>query len=307
MKFSVITPLFNGMPEVKKCIGSVKSQASNSISIEHFIQDGGSNDNSLQFLETYTNDQLNTTNDDGKYYNFNFQSSKDKGMYDAINKGWSRSTGDIYSWLNHDEQYLPGTLTIVDRFFQNNPDVDVVYGNMIVVDKDGNPLSARREIPIRENYVKHNFLYAISCTIFFRSSLFHEGILKFNDNLICAGDLELMLKLINYGKKIVHIDKYFSLFGVDGSNLSVKKSDILNSEIKKIQSSYGASNNKIVRFFYKSLRCIERILKGCYKTDSIIFKYVLNENSDFVIRSCTDISSRFTYDHVNKIMNRNKL
>ena len=105
----------------------------------------------------------------------------------------------------------------------------------------------------------------------------------------------------------MHIDKYLSLFGVDGSNLSVTYKNKMNEEIKKIQSSYGASNNKIVRFFYKSLRCIERILRGCYKTDSIIFKYALNENSDFVIRSCTDISSRFTYDHVNKIMNRNKL
>ena len=107
MKFSVVTPLFNGMPELKKCIGSVKSQASNSIRVEHLIQDGGSNDNSIEFLENYMNNQLNVTNDEGKNYDFNFQSSNDKGMYDAINKGWLRSTGDIYSWLNHDEQYLP--------------------------------------------------------------------------------------------------------------------------------------------------------------------------------------------------------
>ena len=107
MKFSVVTPLFNGMPELKKSVfGSVKSQASNSIRVEHLIQDGGSNDNSIEFLENYMNNQLNVTNDEGKNYDFNFQSSNDKGMYDAINKGWLRSTGDIYSWLNHDEQTL---------------------------------------------------------------------------------------------------------------------------------------------------------------------------------------------------------
>ena len=54
MKFSVITPLFNGMPELKKCIGSVKSQASNSIAVEHIIQDGVSNDSSLEFLKNYS-------------------------------------------------------------------------------------------------------------------------------------------------------------------------------------------------------------------------------------------------------------
>lgn len=304
MKISVITPVYNGMPQLKRCIGSVRSQSNEKFEIEHIIQDGLSSDETVNFLSAFQNINNNKT---PKNYNFQYESSKDKGMYDAINKGWKKAKGDIYSWLNHDEQYLPGTLAIVSRYFENNPDVDIIYGNMIVVDKDGNPLAARREIPLRENLVKHSFLYAISCTIFFRSSLFHNGLLSFDDNLVCAGDLDLMLKLMSSGKKIIHIDKYLSLFGVDGSNLSVTNSYTLNNEIERIQLSYGASKNKIVRFYYKSLRCIERILKGCYKTDSITFKFILNENSDFVIRSCTDISSRFTYDYVNKIMNKNKL
>ena len=75
MKFSVVTPLYNGMPHLPKCIGSVKSQASKSISVEHLIQDGESIDNSLEFLEFYNQDQLNEINNEDKYYDFNFQSS----------------------------------------------------------------------------------------------------------------------------------------------------------------------------------------------------------------------------------------
>ncbi|MFL2859460.1 MAG: glycosyltransferase [Pontiellaceae bacterium] len=302
MKISVITPVYNGMPQLPRCIGSVKSQLNNNIEIEHIIQDGLSLDNTVNFLSEF--DDLNKNNKNYKSYYFHYESNKDKGMYDAINKGWEKATGDIYCWLNHDEQYLPETLLKVTEHFKKNPDVDVIYGNMIVVDPDGNPLAARREIPLRSSYIKHDFLYAISCTIFFRANLFDEGILKFNDNLICAGDLDLMLKIMNSGKKIEHINRYFSLFGVDGSNLSVINRNILDNEIEKIQRINGASEYKIIRLFYKILRRMERLFKGCYKTDSILFKYILNENSDYVYRSGKNISFRFTYDHVNKIMNK---
>ena len=211
MKFSVITPLFNGMPELKKCIGSVKSQASNSIAVEHIIQDGESNDSSLEFLKNYSISR-NFINPN---YKFIMSSEKDKGMYDAINKGWRISNGDILSWLNHDEQYLPGTLNHVSKIFQNDHSIDVVYGNMIVIKKDGTPIAARREIPLRKIYVQNDFLYAISCTIFFRRSLFDEGVLNFNSDYKNAGDLDLMLKILCMNKKIHFENKYFSLFGVD--------------------------------------------------------------------------------------------
>ena len=198
MKFSVVTPLFNGMPELKKCVGSVKSQASNHINVEHLIQDGKSNDNSLEFLKNY----LNSSNHFKPNYKLIYDSKKDKGMYDAINNGWKISTGDIFSWLNHDEQYLPGTLMHVSKIFQNDNSVDVVYGNMIVIKKNGEPIAARREIPLKKIYVQNDFLYAISCTIFFRRSLFDEGILNFNSNYKCAGDLDLILKILRKNKKI---------------------------------------------------------------------------------------------------------
>ena len=227
MKFSVITPLFNGMPELKKCIGSVKSQTSNSIAVEHIIQDGESNDSSLEFLKNYSISR-NFINPN---YKFIMSSEKDKGMYDAINKGWRISNGDILSWLNHDEQYLPGTLNHVSKIFQNDNSIDVVFGNMIVIKKDGTPIAARREIPLRKIYVQNDFLYAISCTIFFRRSLFDEGVLNFNSDYKNAGDLDLMLKILCMNKKIHFENKYFSLFGVDGNNLSITGKKIMEKEM----------------------------------------------------------------------------
>ena len=197
MKFSVITPCFNGESGIDKCIGSTRAQASPSVEVEHIVQDGVSRDGTVDFLSTFS-DRISAQPESG--YSFSFKSEADQGMYDAINRGWSRADGDILSWLNHDEQYLP-TLDKVARVFAAEPDVDVVYGNMIVVD-GAETLAAQTEIP-RSTYIKHDFLYAISCTIFFRAVI-DEGLLVFDNQLGHAGDLDLMLGIVTAGKKIVH-------------------------------------------------------------------------------------------------------
>ena len=299
MKFSVITPLFNGMPELKKCIGSVKSQASNSIAVEHIIQDGESNDSSLKFLKNYSISR-NFINPN---YKFIMSSEKDKGMYDAINKGWRISNGDILSWLNHDEQYLPGTLNHVSKIFQNDHSIDVVYGNMIVIKKDGTPIAARREIPLRKIYVQNDFLYAISCTIFFRRSLFDEGVLNFNSDYKNAGDLDLMLKILCMNKKIHFENKYFSLFGVDGNNLSVTGKQNMEKEMNEIQKKYGRLNYLPLRKACKILRMIERFINKCYLKDDLSYEFAIDEVPNYQKIEKSKIGFRFTYEKVNKKIN----
>jgi len=297
MKFSIITPLYNGLPHLPKCVGSIKAQASDKVCIEHLVQDGLSNDGSVNFLNKYYDQCLKNKN-----YYFDFQSKKDDGMYDAINCGWNRASGDILCWLNHDEQYLPGTIEHIADMFNKYPDVDVIYGDMIVVDPSGNSLAARREIPLREFYVKHDFLYAISCTIFFRRALFDEGLMEFNPKLKNAGDLDLILGILKEKKKFFHTKKYLSLFGVDGENLSVALKDNMNKEMKEIQIKHGAIDNFFVRKLVKILRIIERLFNGCYKLDDLSYLYAINEKPIYEKKTYRNIGSRFTYEIVEKKM-----
>src|SRR6185295_19675906 len=69
---------------------------------------------------------------------------KDDGMYDAINRGLRRANGEICGYLNCDEQYLPGALREVDEYFQSHPQIDVLFGDAILINSDGVPLSYRR-------------------------------------------------------------------------------------------------------------------------------------------------------------------
>ena len=68
-------------------------------------------------------------------------SEEDSGQGEAINKGLTRAKGDIIAWLNSDDYYLPGTLSAVVKLFEENPDVVMVYGNMLAVDEQGRTIN----------------------------------------------------------------------------------------------------------------------------------------------------------------------
>lgn len=100
-KISVVTPVFNGEEFIEKCILSIKNQ--NYDNYEHIIIDGGSTDNTLTIVKKYE-----------KEYPVKIVSEKDNGMYDAIVKGFSIATGEIFAWLNADDTYLPWAFQIMN-------------------------------------------------------------------------------------------------------------------------------------------------------------------------------------------------
>lgn len=89
MKVTIITVVFNGEKYIKDCIDSILYQDYKNI--EYVVIDGGSTDGTLSIIESYRSKI---------HY---FISEKDKGMYDALNKGIKAATGDIIGILNADD------------------------------------------------------------------------------------------------------------------------------------------------------------------------------------------------------------
>ncbi|HRK91499.1 MAG TPA: glycosyltransferase family 2 protein [Anaerolineales bacterium] len=120
---SIITPSFSQAKYLEQTIRSVLSQ--DHPRIEYIVMDGASTDGSVDTIEKYA--------DELTYW----ESQKDNGQADAINKGFARASGDIIAWLNSDDFYLPGTVSAAVKIFDENPDVVLVYGNMLAVDENG--------------------------------------------------------------------------------------------------------------------------------------------------------------------------
>jgi glycosyltransferase involved in cell wall biosynthesis len=117
LKISIITVCYNSSQFIKTALESVISQAYSDI--EYIVVDAGSSDGTLDILNEYKN------------LISHLISEPDKGIYDAMNKGLSLATGDIIGILNSDDFYPnSNVLTNVANMFNQNPDLDMVLGNV---------------------------------------------------------------------------------------------------------------------------------------------------------------------------------
>ncbi len=140
MLFSIITPVFNGERFIREAIESILSQKGD-FKIEYIVMDGGSTDSTVNIAQSYEEKLRNGTHPIAcNGISMRVFSEKDRGMYDAINKGFARAEGDIFAWLNSDDVYLPGALTAVQNVFTTSPDTQWLKGISSVIAEDGTPV-----------------------------------------------------------------------------------------------------------------------------------------------------------------------
>ncbi len=119
---SIVTPCLNSVRFIERTIESVLSQ--DYPEIEYVVMDGGSTDGTLDILNRYR----------GRLEYF---SEMDGGASDAINRGFARSKGSIFGWLNADDQYLPGAVSAAVRHLLQHQEADIIYGEGIWTDDTG--------------------------------------------------------------------------------------------------------------------------------------------------------------------------
>lgn len=187
---SIITPSFNQARFLEQTMLSVLSQ--DHPQIEYIVIDGGSTDGSVDIIRKY---------EGALAY---WISEKDKGQADAINKGFTRATGEIIAWLNSDDYYLEGAVASAVKVFEDNPDVVLIYGNMLAVDEHGRTFNSL-------NY-KQLTLEDLICfqiigqpAVFMRRSALAD-VLSLDSSLHLLLDHDLWIQIARRGN-LLHVDQ----------------------------------------------------------------------------------------------------
>lgn len=185
-KISIVTPNYNGEKYLEETILSIINQ--NYPNLEYIIIDGGSSDGSIDIIKKYESKL--------SYW----VSESDKGMYDALQKGFAKSTGEIMGWINSDDMLHPRSLFSIVEIF-DLPNVKWLQGLPTCFDEKGRTIN----ISNKRNWSKYqfwrgNYQWIQQESTFWKRELWDKGGRYISNNLKLAGDLELWNRFFKYEK-----------------------------------------------------------------------------------------------------------
>lgn len=252
MKISVVTPSYNQGQFLEETIDSVLSQGVKDL--EYIVMDGGSSDNSLDIIKKYD-----------KYLHF-WQSQPDGGQTHAINEGFKHANGSILCYLNSDDVYFPGVLRKVKHFFENNPALELLYGDNAVLYPDGS-IVGKPKIAYDYKICLNAFLMIQQPSSFWSANLY-KRLRGFNENYQFCFDYDFFLRaglLLNENsdQSIVHVKDIWSLFRVHDASKTVSLQEEFSKETKLLRSApeHGFIFNPIVRPFIKNYYLAKALLR----------------------------------------------
>ena len=238
MQLSIITINYNNAEGLRKTLASVASQTYPHI--EHIIVDGGSTDESVEILEAYPQPLPKGRGEitEGKFPTQNpahkviWVSEKDKGIYNAMNKGIRMATGDYIEILNSGDMLFDAHVTqrmsehLAQINSQHEKPIGILYGNMIKVNAAG-------EVVGRSGYTEYSLRQFYSSTLnhdcaYIRKDLFDEYGL-YDENLKIVSDWKWYLQTIGLGRvKPEYVDIDVTIFddgGISETNLALRNQE----------------------------------------------------------------------------------
>jgi glycosyltransferase involved in cell wall biosynthesis len=256
---SIVTPSFRQPEWLRLCLASVADQSPTAEGaivqktdvrrpvVEHVVQDACSGETVRTVCADYPHVRL-------------FQ-EKDDGMYDAVNRGLRRTSGKICAYLNCDEQYLPGTLAAVEAYFEHHPEVDVLFGDVIVVNQDGSYTCSRRVLKPRRYHTQVCQLNTFTAATFFRRRILNDPALYFDTKWGACGDAGWVLTLLERGLRMAVLRRYLAVFTDTGVNMSLSDDGV--QELSRLRMTAPAWT-RMLRPAWTAAHRVRRLAHGLY-------------------------------------------
>lgn len=243
-KISVVTPSFNQAQFLEKTVRSVIDQQYPNL--EYIIVDGGSSDGSLEIIKKYQ--------DSFAYW----VSEPDNGMYDAIQKGFDKSSGELMCWINSDDLLMPNALFTVAGIFKEFEEIDWLLGRPSFVDEQGTIV----KVSDLRRWSKYDFALGYykwiqQESVFWRRSLWEKAG-GLDSSLKYAGDFELWCRFFRF-------NRLFTTDAVLGTHRTRKEGQksavYLNEYLLEVKSAQTALKDELEREEeFQQIQKIHRIL-----------------------------------------------
>ena len=224
MKLSIITINYNNAEGLRKTLASVASQTYRDI--EHIIVDGASTDGSVDVIKEYV---LRVESGESRVKSVSWSSEPDKGIYDAMNRGIQRATGEYVQILNSGDLLAAPDVTerMMAALQMKGDGVELLYGNMVKYDYTNNRTlgkSTEVEYSLRQYYtstMNHDCCYI-------RRDLF-ETYGLYDESLKIVSDWKWFLQAIGLGNvKPIYVDIDVTIFdasGISETNLALRNQE----------------------------------------------------------------------------------
>jgi glycosyltransferase involved in cell wall biosynthesis len=261
---TIITPSYNRAWIIQECIDCIKNQSYKNI--EHIVIDGASTDHTLDILKH-----------EQKNYNLQWISEKDRGIYDAVNKGIKLAKGQIIAYLNTDDFYFPYSVEVMVKKFLSSQ-ADIVYGDWLNLDYD----TCFMEFLPCQHLNKYDLLlggYLPQPAVFLRREVF-EKIGSFDTDFKLMADNELFTRAAVQGAKIEKVNEFIAGQMLHGDNLLAGNGTDKVQEITKEEGhryrSYYLSKQEIPKLNRLASNVKLMLFKKTYRLKLLhfLFSYI---------------------------------
>lgn len=240
-KVTIITVVYNAASKIEETILSVIRQTYENI--EYIIIDGGSCDGTVEIIKKYS-DKINF-----------WSSSRDSGIYNAMNKGIDVATGSWINFMNAGDKYF--NTNVISSIFEDekNHSFDVLYGNSILERSDKTQIKQPVLKPQTELWKAPVFRHG---TMFTKTAIHKKY--PFNENInykICA-DFDFIYKIHTMNFTFKFVDLYILIFEEEGISNNLFKNSIYN---RMVVLSYTNELKYNIWHLVNILRCFGILCK----------------------------------------------